>query len=106
MSRCVSEDYFGLQRDVGQMTVLAVGAENPPGCPVTDCKRVPINLTVDSPDDLEVFREGVAALRRRKIQRLTWEAQEQGALLTQEDLARSHLPLRWYMPWQAAAGAS
>ena len=88
MSRCVSEDYFGLERDVGQMTVLAVSAENPPGCPVTDCKRVPINLTVDSPDDLEAFREGVAALRRSRIQRLTWEAQEQGALLTQEDLAR------------------
>ena len=31
---------------------------------------------------------GIAALRRSKIQRLTVEAQEQGALLTQEDLAR------------------
>ena len=86
--RLYFEDYFGLERDVGQMTVLAVSAENPPGCPVADCKRVPINLTVDSPDDLEAFREGVAALRRSRIQRLTWEAQEQGALLTQEDLAR------------------
>lgn len=86
--RLYFEDYFGLDRDVGQMTVLAVSAENPPGCPVAECKRVPINLTVDSPDDLEAFREGVAALRRSKIQRLTWEAQEQGALLTQEDLAR------------------
>jgi biotin operon repressor len=85
--RLYFEDYFGLERDVGQMTVLAVSAENPPGCPVADCKRVPINLTVDSPDDLEAFCEGVAALRRSKIQRLTWEAQEQGALLTQEDLA-------------------
>jgi hypothetical protein len=86
--RLYFEDYFGLERDVGQMTVLAVSAENPPGCPVAECKRVPINLTVDSPDDLEAFRKGVAALRRSRIQRLTWEAQEQGALLTQEDLAR------------------
>jgi biotin operon repressor len=86
--RLYFEDYFGLERDVGQMTVLAVSAENPPGCPVAECKRVPINLTVDSPDDLEAFREGVAALRRSKVQRLAWEAQEQGALLTQEDLAR------------------
>jgi biotin operon repressor len=86
--RLYFEDYFGLERDVGQMTILAVSAENPPGCPVAECKRVPINLTVDSPDDLEAFREGVAALRRSRIQRLTWEAHEQGALLTQEDLAR------------------
>jgi hypothetical protein len=86
--RLYFEDYFGLERDVGQMTVLAVSAENPPGCPVAECKRVPINLTVDSPDDLEAFRKGVAAFRRSRIQRLTWEAQEQGALLTQEDLAR------------------
>jgi biotin operon repressor len=86
--RLYFEDYFGLERDVGQMTVLALSAENPPGRPVAECKRVSINLTLDSPDDLEALREGVAALRRSKIQRLTWEAQEQGALLTQEDLAR------------------
>jgi hypothetical protein len=49
---------------------------------------VPVNLTLDSPDDLEALRHGVAALRRSKIQRLTREAQAQGALLTQEDLAR------------------
>lgn len=47
-----------------------------------------ITLTLDSPDDLEALRNGIAALRRSKIQRLTREAQEQGALLTQEDLAR------------------
>lgn len=82
------EDYFGLKRDIGQVTMLALSAENPPGRGIAECKRIPINLTVDSPDDLEAFREGVAALRRSRIQRLTWEAQEQGALLTQEDLAR------------------
>ena len=43
---------------------------------------------MDSPDDLEALRQGVAALRRSKIQRLTREAHDQGALLTQEDLAR------------------
>jgi hypothetical protein len=49
---------------------------------------VPVNLTLESPDDLQALRHGVAALRRSKIQRLTREAQDQGALLTQEDLAR------------------
>ncbi len=27
------ERYFGLERDVGQMIVLAVSAHDPPGCP-------------------------------------------------------------------------
>jgi hypothetical protein len=82
------EHYFGLERDVGQMTVLAVSASSPPGRPMAEYKRVPVRLTMDSADDLEALRHGVAALRRSKIQRLTREAQEQGALLTQEDLAR------------------
>ena len=71
------EQYLGLKRDIGQMTFLAVSTDNPPGRPVADC-----------PDDLEALRHGVAALRQGKIQRLTREAQDQGALLTQEDLAR------------------
>ena len=82
------ERYLGLERDVGQMTFLAISGDTPPGRPVAESERVPINLTVDGPDDLEVLRHGVAALRQSKIQRLTEEAQEQGALLTQEDLAR------------------
>ena len=45
-------------------------------------------LTLDNPDDLAALRNGIAALRRSKIRRLTREAQEQRAQLTQEDLAR------------------
>lgn len=82
------QEYLGLEREVGQMTFLAVSEEVPPGRSMSECKRVAINLTVDSPDDLEALRHGIAALRRNKIQRLTQEAREQGALLTQEDLAR------------------
>jgi biotin operon repressor len=82
------EQYFELTRDVGQMTFLALSGDNPPGRPIKECKRVAITLTLDSPDDLEALRNGIAGLRRSKIQRLTREAQEQGALLTQEDLAR------------------
>jgi biotin operon repressor len=80
------EEYLGLKREVGQLTFLAVSQDVPPGRPITECRRVAINLTVDSPDDLEALRHGVASLRQSKIQRLTREAQE--ALLTQEDLAR------------------
>ena len=82
------EQYFELARDVGQMTFLALSGDNPPGRPIVECKRVAVTLTLDSPDDLEALRNGIAALRRSKIQRLTREAHEQGALLTQEDLAR------------------
>ncbi len=82
------EHYLGLERDVGQMTFLAISGDTPPGRPIAESKRVPINLTVDCPDDLEALRHSVAVLRQGKIQRLTKEAQEQGALLTQEDLAR------------------
>jgi hypothetical protein len=82
------EQYLGLSLDLGQMTLLAVSAGTPPGCALAECPRVAITLTLDSPDDLEALRLGVAALRRSKTQRLTVEAQEQGALLTQEDLAR------------------
>lgn len=82
------EQYFELARDVGQVTFLALSGDNPPGRPIAECKRVAIVLTLDSPDDLEALGNGIAALRRSKIQRVTREAQEQGALLTQEDLAR------------------
>jgi hypothetical protein len=82
------EHYLGLERDVGQMTFMAISGDTPPGRPIAESKRVPINLTVDSPDDLVALRCSLAALRRSKIQRLTQEAQDQGALLTQEDLAR------------------
>lgn len=82
------EQYLGLERDVGQMTFLAVSADTPAGRPIAESKRVAITLTMDSVDDLEALRHGVGGLRRSKIQRLTREAQEQGTLLTQEDLAR------------------
>jgi biotin operon repressor len=82
------ERYLSLERDVGQVTFLAVSAEAPPGQAVAACKRQAIVLTLDCPEDLEAFRHGVAALRRCKIQRLTRQAQDQGTLLTQEDLAR------------------
>lgn len=86
--RMYFEEYFEFERDVGQITFLVLDGENPPGRPIAECKRVAVNLTMDSPDDLEALRNGIAALRQSKIQRLTREAQEQGALLTQEDLVR------------------
>jgi biotin operon repressor len=82
------EEFYELKRDVGQMTTLALSGDVPPGRPITESKRVAVTLTLDSPDDLEALHDGVAVLRQSKVQRLTREAQDQGALLTQEDLAR------------------
>jgi len=82
------EEYLDLEHEIGQMTFMATSGEAPPGRPLKESKRVAITLTVDSEDDLEAMKDGVGVLRRVKIQRLTREAQEQGALLTQEDLAR------------------
>jgi biotin operon repressor len=82
------ERYLNRQANIGQMTFLAVSADSPPGQPVAACQRVTISLTLDGPDDLVVLGQGLAELRRSKIERLTHEAREQGALLTQEDLAR------------------
>jgi len=82
------EHYYEPPGDVGQMTFLAISGDTPPGRAIAESQRVPVTLTVDSADDLESLRDSIAALRRSKIQRLTQEAQEQGALLTQEDLAR------------------
>jgi DNA-binding transcriptional regulator YiaG len=82
------ERYLSLEQDVGQMTFLAVSASNPPGRAVADCERLAITLTIDQADDLVALGQGIAALRWSKIPRLTREAQDQGALLSQEDLAR------------------
>lgn len=82
------EAYLDLELEVGQMAFMAVSEETPPGQPLQDSQRIAITLTMDSEGDLEALREGVGVLRRVKIQRFTQEAREQGALLTQEDLAR------------------
>jgi len=46
-----------------------------------------VRLTLHAPDDLAVTDGSVAALREQRLCRLCQQAYEQGALLTQEDLA-------------------
>ena len=46
------EQYLGLERDVGQMTFLAVSEDTPPGRPIAESKRIAIPLTMDSVDDM------------------------------------------------------
>ena len=73
----------------GQMIWTAVDLNEPPGKALKHCKLQRITLTYISPkEDSEVRREyGTAAKRRQQILRMSVEAKDQQALVTQEDLA-------------------
>ncbi len=73
----------------GQIVFHAVSAQARPGCPLEECPRVRLALTlVLRAQDLEVRRKhGASAMRRQQIVRMAEEARDQGGLLTQEDLA-------------------
>lgn len=80
--------YGGQTLQANQVAYCALAAEAPAGQPLGQAPRVPIRLTLHATEDLEVAEgEGLAALRRQRIVRLCEEAQQQGALLTHEDLA-------------------
>ncbi|NIS25988.1 DUF1670 domain-containing protein [candidate division KSB1 bacterium] len=73
----------------GQMIWPAIDINEPPGKPLKHCKLRRITIThIDPKEDAEVRRQyGRSAKRQQQILRMTAEAQDQRALLTQEDLA-------------------
>lgn len=73
----------------GQMLWRAIRESEPPGKPLGECIFETVRLTVHSlEEDLEVFSKfGRSAKRGQQIMRICNEAMDQGALLTQEDLA-------------------
>jgi len=83
----VYEEHRALQP--GQMIWQAIDESEPAGKPLSECRFKRIRLTVLSiEEDREVLREhGHSAKRGQQILRMTQEAVDQGALLTQEDLA-------------------
>jgi len=72
----------------GQLIALAVDANEPPGKPMEEYKQVRIVLTLhDNTEDRECRRMySTKAKRQQQISRMAFEAKDQGALLTQEDL--------------------
>jgi uncharacterized protein DUF1670 len=72
----------------GQMIWNAICEKEPPGKPISSCSFETIRLTVHRlEDDIDVHKTlGRSAMRGQQILRMTLEAQDQGALLTQEDL--------------------
>lgn len=89
----VEEIYFaqggdGPLRD-GQILFQCTDLSEGPGKALADCRQVQVRLTILDVDcDLSLRREqGLDAMRRQALCRLTNEAREQGGLLTQEDAA-------------------
>ncbi len=75
----------------GQMVVLAIRADEPPGKPLKECQFVPIVVTVHDPEDHRLRqgtgRQGVKGVRRAQLVRIAWEAVAQETFLTIEDVA-------------------
>ena len=73
----------------GQMVFHAVSAKAPSGATIKECEKKRVVLShLDRASDIEVLREhGASSKRRQQLMRMAVEAQEQGALLTQEDLS-------------------
>jgi hypothetical protein len=76
----------------GQLALTAVAADEPGTKPLSQCKMVPMVLTLYAGEEDHQYRlsqghHGVAALRQRQMVRMTHEALDQGALLTAEDFA-------------------
>ena len=74
----------------GQMRMLLVKRKSGSGQVLKATPKVEVTWTIDGGmEDLIVLQKsGIAGLRKVRIQRLLDEALEQGALATQEDLAR------------------
>jgi hypothetical protein len=69
----------------GQVWYTAVSKEEPAGKPLSRCQKVRARLTLFSPEDLSISEP--EKRRQLLVHRLCWEAYEQGATLTVEDLA-------------------
>lgn len=94
----VSEGVLALVNDLyfdvrplreGQIRYIAVSKEEGSGKRMEELEKVEVILTREAPWDAELVKDGDrGALRRVQILRMSEEAYDQGALLTQEDLAR------------------
>ena len=83
--------YFetGGSLQTGQILFQVVSIKNGPQIPLAKCEQVTVTLTFDAgEEDLKVKEQsGVTGLRRHRLERVCFEAFEQGGLLTVEDLA-------------------
>lgn len=76
----------------GQMLVMAICADEPPGKPLKECQFKPIIISLHQAEDEQLRqqfsgREVIPELRRAKLCRIAAEAVAQGTYLTVEDVA-------------------
>lgn len=82
------DEQSGWNRQPSQITYQAIAMEEPPGKPLSLCRKVPVHLTVMAEGDAQLWAvEGPVAVRRVRVHRMTYEALMQGGALSQEDLA-------------------
>jgi DNA-binding CsgD family transcriptional regulator len=75
-------------RPPNQIVRTVVAAGEPAGKPIKYCRTIEVNLSIDHRNDAEIqHRHGTIALRMARILRMTWEAYEQGGLVSYEDLS-------------------
>ncbi|MDF1558540.1 MAG: DUF1670 domain-containing protein, partial [ANME-2 cluster archaeon] len=77
--------YFSSQRKEGQIIIHAVSKDVLPGVPVEEMHLIPVKLSFYEPDDCTVRNQ--QELLDKRIKRISNEAFNQGALLTQADIA-------------------
>ena len=79
---------FSSCRPPNQITWTVVVADEPAGKPIKHCDMKEVYLSVNHRDDANIMHQhGTVALRMARILRMTWEAYEQGGLLSYEDLS-------------------
>jgi AraC-like DNA-binding protein len=82
------DEQTGFVRKQGQITYQAIALDEPPGKPLSECRKVPVHLTLMAEGDALVWAtEGPQALRHLRVHRLTYEVLLQDGALSQEDLA-------------------
>ncbi len=88
----LSKDFFQNENSVvcnGQILYLAISDEEGSGKSILESKHVEVILTLDAPEDMEVYEKfGLSAYRQHILLRITQEARDQNALLTIKDLVK------------------
>ena len=74
-------------RPSGTVIYHAVSDQEPPGKPISECRLIPVKLTLVSPEDEAYLNpDATSRLKWQRILRYTTEAKAQGAYLSQPDL--------------------
>ncbi len=82
------ENEFGFSPIVARALLNKIDSYNSAGKAIEEMNLKQVKLTLNTSTDISVLREnGMQALREVKIARITEEAQDQDAYLTQEDIA-------------------